>query len=173
MAILTATNNKYGDVTVTVDDKHAQKLAEVKWFANYDKSGKVIRIRTKMKLRGCKRTIPLEKYILYIANNNNTTDTCVRIIHVNKNPLDYCSSNLRVSQVITKTKQQFPGLVPSKTLRGVFYDQDYHSFRAKYLMGEKWVDLGSFKTADEAAGAWDVKARSMGVPEHMLNFPTM
>ena len=44
-------------------------------------------------------------------------------------------------------------------------------FRARIQIDGKLVRMGLFDTAEEAARAYDAKAREMGKPEAHLNFP--
>lgn len=91
--------------------------------------------------------------------------------HINRNPLDNRRENLRLTTRQQNSMNRGPNKNNSTGFKGVCFDKS----RGKYLAGVKVnyrrVNLGRYKTAEEAARVYDAAARKHHGEYAVLNFP--
>ncbi len=147
----------YGKYAI-VDAEDYDRLSQYKWCAV-------------QKPRTCyAKTFDLDGAILSMHRVVANAPKGLFVDHINHNGLDNRKSNLRLC---TK-KQNNRNLRPyGKTSRykGVHWDKGSNKFRAKITYNGKSIHLGRFVNEDDAAKAYDKKARELFGEFAYLNFP--
>jgi hypothetical protein len=94
----------------------------------------------------------------------------LQVDHINGNPLDNRRANLRVVTVRENqwNQRRRRGQVPYK---GVSYDPHYRCYVARMRDGTLYRFLGHFRTAEDAAHAYDTAAVAARGAYAALNFP--
>lgn len=142
-----------------VDDEDYEKLSRYKW--------RVIIGRTTQYAERCEWDNKEKKTITYLIHREILgLDKCsnLQVDHVNHNGLDNRKENLRVctrSQNSMNTQKTKPGKYGYK---GVYLlGKSYRSkpFGAQLRYGDKRYQLGTFFTVEDAARAYDKKAREL------------
>lgn len=91
--------------------------------------------------------------------------------HINGNKLDNRRSNLRCCSHLENCFNRKNNKNNSSGYRGVYRDKRRPSWRSYVRVGRKQCDLGSFKTAEDAARAYDASAKKLYGEFARLNFP--
>lgn len=93
----------------------------------------------------------------------------VEIDHINRNGLDNRRSNLRLC---TRSQNMANARFATSTgFRGAYADPKNNRFRAEIKADGKRIHLGSFRTAESAARAYDEAATRLFGEFAQLNFP--
>jgi hypothetical protein len=149
-----------------VDIEDLPKLQKHKWFAC--KSGAGTRSQTyyvRAKING--RGIPIHRFLMDVDDPSLVVD------HKNHDTLDNRKSNLRVVDR-TQSAQNRRGWYVREN--GVPYKGVYQVSEARFrsvIKKDKIIhDLGYFKTAEEAALAYDAKATELHGEFAVINFPS-
>jgi len=140
-----------------VDDEDYQRINQFKWCLN--KTRKVRYAHRAIK----QTTVLMHRFILGL------TDPKVQVDHWDRNGLNNQRSNLR----ITRTQNQHnTGLRKDNAsgYKGVYWDEDRQKWVANIGIKGKRKYLGSFTTAEEAALAYDAKAREVFEEFAYINF---
>lgn len=156
MRIIKLTN---GGETI-VDDEDFEELNRLKWRRN--NKGYAYSIKY-VKLEVGKYTNKFTLIHRLLCPNNETTD------HINGNKLDNRKSNLRPA---TRSQNQANRGVQSNNTsgyKGVHYDKLRNKWRARVVLNRKGINLGDFKTPEEAALAYNTKAKELFGDFALLN----
>lgn len=136
-----------------VDD--IERIAAFKWSASFYTRGKVYYAkRSEVGPDGVSHSVLMRRVI---AN----APTGMTVDHINGDPLDNRRAHLRLA---TQQEQVWNRHRTAVTDRGGFKGvgaTPYGTFRASIVHNGKTTNLGSFKTPEEAARAYDAKAREL------------
>ena len=93
------------------------------------------------------------------------------IDHVNGNIRDNRRSNLRRSTKVQNARNRGIGSNNTSGFKGVFYRKDRSTWLAALRVGPRLFKIGTFKTREEAARAYDALALQHHGEFAVLNFP--
>jgi hypothetical protein len=79
--------------------------------------------------------------------------------HINQDPLDNRCCNLRSATKAQNTMNRGLSAANTSGYRGVFYNKQNNVWNARLGYQGKDINLGSFRTAAEAARAWNESAK--------------
>ena len=147
-------------VTSLVDDEDFDKVSKYNWYYHTKKDGKQPRARTK--IGG--QWVYMHRYILDLWGGDMVVD------HINGDALDNQKDNLRVcigkencrNSKKQKTAAGKPCLSEYKgvsIMTSKFKDKVYKYWFAQIMVDKKQIYLGTFKTEEEAAQAYDDAAK--------------
>lgn len=91
------------------------------------------------------------------------------IDHINGNRLDNRSCNLRFCSKMNNSRNQKKRVDSRVQYKGVTYRRN--RYEARIGINYKRINIGSYKTAEEAARAYDIKAKELHGEFARLNFP--
>ena len=146
-----------GKVTL-VDDEFYDNLSKYNWWCNSD--GYAVRIEYEN--RKYKRQIFMHKEILKVKKG-------FQVDHINRDILDNRINNLR--EVTPSQNQMNRGVLKTNItgFKGVSFDKSSSKFRATITKEGKTQHLGFYETSEEAACAYNIKARQMYGEYALLN----
>jgi hypothetical protein len=143
-----------------VDEDDFDRVSEHSWCVTEGK--KTSYAKTYLRQNNGRQSSKLHHYILSV------TDVKIRIDHINMNGLDCRRSNLRVTDgsknmanTLAHSKSGYKGVA---TTRG-------GKFVATIRMDHQGYHLGVFDVAEDAARAYDAKARELHGSNGRFNFP--
>ena len=148
-----------------VDDEDFERISQYKWYATCEKRRKkqVFYAQRMSSINGKRISIKLHRFIM-----NNPAD--FQIDHKNGNGLDNRKSNLRLATAY-QNHQNIIYLKPSASgFRGVYPIKNGKRFEAKISAYGKNYFLGCFNAPEEAARAYDRKAKELHGEFAVLNF---
>ncbi len=134
-----------------VDDEDYEWLSQIKWQAHKDYNTKDTYYAYR-KHPEKNSTQAMHRIILGIS------DPTVLIDHRNGNTLDNQKHNLRICSHRENMRNQKRNTLNTSGFKGVGYRKDSGLWRARIGFNGKRINLGSFKTAEEAAQAYNKKA---------------
>lgn len=144
-----------------VDDADFEWLSQYKWRIQNKRNGNYY-ARCSMKLSGKWVTQTMHRLIMNAEKGKD-------VDHINHNGLDNRRQNLR----ICTRKQNLQNIRKrSKTskFKGVSWSQSRHRWCASICVNQKRINLGRYKTEDEAAMAYDKAAKMYFGEFANLNF---
>lgn len=150
---------------IYLDEKGCELFDKYKgWFIN--DGGYVVR---------CKLKIEGDDYKIKRIRFHRQLTGCppsMEVDHINNNRLDNRLCNLRICQPHSNTmnKQKCRGKCKYKGVN-VSNKSKTNPFRAEIKLNRKKIHLGSFPTQEDAARAYDLKARELFGEFAWLNFP--
>ncbi len=148
-----------------IDAEDSEKVLAYKWHVLINKKNPVTTsIYVIGRIKG--RTVYLHRFIMDAPKN-------LQVDHINHNGLDNRRANLRLAtpsqnqynRIHTNTKTGFRGVKLCRTSKTAPF---YAGIRSE----NRYYNLGSFKTREEAAIAYDRKAIELHGEFAVLNFPT-
>jgi hypothetical protein len=96
----------------------------------------------------------------------------LQIDHINGNPLDNRIENIRICRPSENFRNRRKQLSPSTSkFKGVHWDKKRKKWIAGISFNKKHYDLGAFNCEEDAARAYDSKARDYHGEFARLNFP--
>lgn len=142
-----------------VDDEDYEALRTLKW--RVQPSGNTHYAIANVHNAGRRTTVRMHRMLL----SGGMVD------HVNRNGLDNRRENLRVC-----TPQQNQGNSCKQSdntsgFKGVCWDKNKSKWRAQIYLAGKKMHVGYYETTQEAAAAYDAKARELFGDFAFLNFP--
>jgi hypothetical protein len=137
-----------------VDDEDFEYLNQFKWYVYIDR---VYRYALRRDNKSRKR-IKMHRVILNASDN-------ILVDHIDHNGLNNQRNNIRLC---TNTQNQWNMKGRRNGFKGVSIEK--YSFRAAIKYQNKTIHLGSFKTEEDAAKAYDKKATELFGEFAYLNF---
>lgn len=135
-----------------VDPDNYEWLQQYRWYTN--RVGKNFYAETKIRVDGKRRTVSMHRLIM-------DPPWPYQVDHRNRFGLDNRCSNLRICTGSENLGNI--GLDPRNKsgYKGVSYFKRYGTWRAAIQYQNRWFHIGYFKTARQAALAYDKKAREL------------
>lgn len=142
-----------GGYEVIVDDQDFKRVIEFNSWYVCKQSGKVKAVLTHKVVNGKRKVILLHRYVIGILSQGKVID------HINGNVFDNRRHNLRLCISADNIKNQAISKRNTSGFKGVHYQKDRKNpWTASIRVNKKNIFLGRFKTAKEAAKAYDIGA---------------
>ena len=181
MKTITVESPKYGTQYILVDDDDYELVSQYTWTVVKKSSGKLY-ARTKIphpsgemiERKDKKGKYRRKRAALMMHTLIMKTPEGYYIDHINpKRTLDNRKSNLRVCTHQQNCFNRSLSTLNKSGFKGVCYDKNHKSkkWRAYITHNAKNMSLGSYKTKEEAARAYDEKAKELFGEFAHLNFP--
>lgn len=137
-----------------VDDADYEELSRFKWCAhrNSKKVNNPFYVVRGIRLPSGKRTMVLMHRVLLDAPAN------IQVDHVDGNPLNNQRSNLRLASASQNQHNRAVQKNNTSGYKGVSWHKTHCKWRAKIRYAGKYLHLGYFDTAEEAAEHYDFAA---------------
>lgn len=148
-----------------VCDCHAHLVENHKWCARWEPVSKAFyAVRMSSALFGKRKNIQMHRVI-------NSTADGMQTDHINGETLDNRCCNLRSATV--GQNMQNRGLDSNNTsgFKGVSWHRGKRKWQAKITVNGNAMQIGRFKTPEDAAHAYDDKAKELFGEFARLNFP--
>lgn len=139
-----------GHVTI-IDDDDFEKVSKYRWCANKMGKNKIYACRSIYVEKGKTKVISLHRFILGVE------DSQLQIDHINGDSLDNRKENLRVCTGVENRLNRNKTVQNTSGYKGVFKTYN-NRWRAQIGWKNKKLYLGSYKTKEEAALAYNKKA---------------
>jgi AP2 domain/HNH endonuclease len=153
-----------------------ERVAQFKWCAHEQrrKDGSIKNVCAQRKVRDVDGRRPsqyMHRFVLDLPSGQNPA-----VDHINHDGRDNRRENLRIvtnaQNLSNRRKQQnYLGKPTSSLFKGVDWHQQRMKWRAQIGIGGKAIHLGLFPTPEEAAKAYDKKARELFGEYAHCNFP--
>ena len=134
-----------------IDDENFKLLNQWKW--SYHRIGYAIR----------KSNILMHRLIMNCPKNKT-------IDHINGNKLDNRKINLRICSLSENLKNQKLRINNTSGYKGVSFEKRRNKWRSQIKIGRQVKEIGQFKTAIQAAMAYDLWAKNIYGEYAKLNF---
>lgn len=147
-----------------IDDEDAARVLQFKWEYMLNARSKRGYAKRKVKRNGKNHSVYLHRFLLNAPPG-------IQVDHINGNGLDNQKSNLRLA---THGQNQFNSrkrVDSQNKYKGIYHDNQRGTYVARLKAKGYDISLGGFKTAIEAARAYDELARAYHGEFARLNFP--
>lgn len=140
--------------------------ADMAWIEGYhwNKSGKYV--ARDVFSNGYKHKMLLHRFILKLSKEDKTLCD-----HINRNPLDNRKSNLRKADSSQNNMNRGTRSNNTSGYKGVSYDVSRNKWQSMIACRGERYHIGRFPTKEEAARAYDEKAKELFGEFAYLNFP--
>jgi hypothetical protein len=145
-----------------VDDEDYPELSKFKWHAESKKYG--FYACRRVNNQGKINRLSMSRFLMSPPKG-------LVVDHINHNTLDNCRSNLRVCSVGENCRNRKKPRTNTSGYKGVVWQESRKSWRASLETGDKTVWLGNHGNREDAARAYDVKAKELFGAFAFLNFP--
>lgn len=132
---------------ILVDPEDLALVSQKSWYVRMDK-----RVFTKILVNGHRRNLFIHRFIM-----NASLDE--EVDHINRDPLDNRKSNLRLCKRWQNEMNKPPRVDNLLGLKGV--QPSLKKWRARIKWQKKNINLGTFPTKEEAARAYNEKAKEL------------
>jgi len=150
-----------------VDDEDFDRVSQHSWYAlfvkTYANGGQYV-ARSGTRIDGKLRQFLLHRFILNAPDGTN-------VDHIDRNPLNCKRNNLRLA---TRNQNCWNTAKRSNNttgFKGVSVFRKLNKYRAVISCNKQSISLGLFHTSEEAAKAYDKKAKELFGEFAYLNFP--
>lgn len=148
-------NGKY----MIVDEEDFEKLSQNSW-SSYNYRG-VWRCQSVIN----KKTVKPHRIIMGV------TDPKIQIDHIDGNPFNNSKRNLRLCSNAENNMNIPPRPNGTSKYKGVRVSSNGSKYLASIMSNYKGIHIGTFKSEEDAARAYDAKARELFGEFAYLNFP--
>lgn len=146
-----------------VDDDVYEQIKKYSWHAHKNRSGRFYAIR-RIKKNGVWSHMKMHREVMN-AKEGEIID------HINCDSLDNRKSNLRVVSRSQNTWNQITHIKTSSKFKGVSWHKDRRKWQAYVTKDYKTYYLGLHEMEEDAARAYDKKAKELFGEFARLNFP--
>lgn len=146
---------KYGKHTVEIDNEDAEKVLKYTWHVLYrhrDGLTTLQNVRARVKETGKYKTLFLHRLIM---------PDCAMIDHIDLNPLNNKKSNLRPCSESENMQNRRAYRNNKLNCKGVCFYNKIKKYRSQINHKGKHICIGDFNTKEEAAIAYNKKAREL------------
>lgn len=137
-----------------IDEQDAERVSVHHWYGYQKPRTRTIYVRSSIRQGDRRQEWLLHRFVLNLQRGAGVVD------HINRNGLDNRRCNLRVVTHAENVRNSGPRR--NRTFKGVYHEtraNGYERYRAEIMVDGRKIRLGSFKTAEQAARAWDAAAR--------------
>lgn len=139
--------SKHGNFDLIVDDEDFDRVNEHRWWINKQRG----KFRAHGRIDKTQKLIKVHRFILNVYNPK------IMIDHINMNPLDNRKENLRIVTNQQNSVNKKLNKNNKSGYKGVFYSERDKKWVSKVKYNYKNINLGRFKTKEEAAHAYNAK----------------
>jgi hypothetical protein len=165
---LSANGKNAGKYQAIVDPEYFDLINSVKWQVEFKGGGKVYAMR-KVMINGKSHNVYMHRLVASLSNVG-VPETCL-VDHINGEGLYNVKSNLRIcdhKQNIYNQKKQDGR---SSKFKGVCWDKQTSKWRCLIKINGRMKSLGRFVNEEDAAKAYDAKAKELFGEFAKLNYP--
>ena len=169
----------YGTFTVLYDAEDHDKVSAHRWgvHKDYTKNKGKFYVTTSILhpdggwyvRNGVK--IQRRRFALFVHRLIMDAPKGMHVDHINGNPLDNRKSNLRICTHAENQRNRGANKNNTSGYKGVHWSKTTKKWRAEIRHDNKSIHMGYFKTPEEAARAYDKKAKELHGEYAYLNFP--
>lgn len=139
---------KVRHLNVFIDDEDYERIKNFNWGIAVKKNVPYIQATTKAP----RKTIQLARLIM-------NAEAGYLIDHVNGDTLDNRKENLRAASKKTNAQNMKPNANTTSKYKGVCWDKFRNKWRASIKVNNRQCHIGRFNLEEEAAKAYDIKAK--------------
>lgn len=137
-----------------VDDEDFEYLSKFKWTVKIGR-------RTVYAVRHLE--IPMHRVVIQV-DDDKVVD------HINRDGLDNRKKNLRTCTHLENRRNSTGKIGGTSKYKGVTWNKQHKKWKARVHINRKEIFLGYFKNEEDAAKAYDIKAKEMFGEYAFLNF---
>lgn len=147
-----------------IDDEDAERILAYKWFAAWHGPSKIWYAHRSERIDGKGQTVRMHRFILNAPSR-------LQVDHINRDGLDNRRSNLRLATHAQNQRNRLSALANTLGFRGVRELPRGGAFSAHIKVDGEAIRIAPFKTAEDAARAYDLLAKHYHGEFATLNFP--
>lgn len=159
MKLIPLSSDKYPNLFSKVDDEDFERINKYSWYAVKDGNTFYAYRSSWRKGKHTADKIQMAREILGVKNAD----------HKNGNGLDNQRNNLRPANKAQNKMNSFPH--NGRKFKGAFKSKHGITWTAAIQTKRKIIYIGCFKTQEDAAKAYDIKAKELFGEYARLNFP--